>query len=133
MIQRFCLRVRVNKLQHHKGIWLPILYHELNRDDTILVQGWVRDQEPGTGSWHVWCETAGGELIDPQVSLLEMDDIWYKLIYTTDKPENPSQDEDIVNQWELYEQDPPDFWKNQTSDIKSFRSKIFTLIKKNKF
>ena len=130
MIRRFCLHVRANKLQHNKGIWLPILYHELNRDDTILVQGWVRDQEPGTGSWHLWCETAQGMRVDPQVTLLEMDEIFYKLFYTADTGEG---DEEVIKQWELYEKDPREFWKVQTPEIRSFRSKIFSLVKNKKF
>lgn len=132
MIRRFCLHVRANKIQHDKGIWLPILYHEINKDDTILVQGWVRDQLQATesGTWHLWCETAGGERVDPQVTLLEMDEIFYKLDYTAETGES---DEEIVKQWELYEKDPLEFWKVQTPPVRSFRSKIFSLLKNNKF
>ena len=132
MIRRFCLHVRANKLQHNKGIWLPILYHELNKDDTILVQGWVRDQvsSDGGGTWHLWCETAGGERVDPQVILLEMDEVFYKLDYTAETGES---DEEVVKQWELYDKDPREFWKVQTTEVRSFRSKIFSLVKNKKF
>ena len=132
MIRRFCLHVRANKLQHDKGIWLPILYHELNKDDTILVQGWVRDQVQTVegGTWHLWCETAGGEMVDPQVTLLEMDEIFYKLDYTAETGEG---DEEVIKQWELYEKDPQKFWKVQTSEVRSFRSKVFSLVKNKKF
>ena len=129
MSRRFCLHVRANKLQNNKGIWLPILYHELNKNDTILVQGWVRDIG-SNGTWHLWCETAGGELVDPQVTLLEMDEIFYKLDYTAETGES---DEEVVKQWELYEKEPKEFWKTQPPEIRSFRSKIFSLIKMKKF
>lgn len=132
MIRRFCLHVKANRLQHNKGIWLPILYHELNKDDTILVQGWVRDQLQAaeSGTWHLWCETAGGERMDPQVTLLEMDEIFYKLDYTAETGES---DEDVVKQWELYEKDPQEFWKAQIPEVRSFRSKIFSLVKRQRF
>lgn len=132
MIKRFCLHVRVNKLQERKGIWLPILYHELNKDDTILVQGWVRDTGPN-GTWHIWCETCAGDRIDPHMVLFEMDDIHYKLNYTTSEPENVEKDDEVVESWKLYEKDPQEFWKKQSQDVKSFRSKIFSLVKKKKF
>ena len=137
MIRRFCLHVRANKLQHTKGIWLPILYHELDKENTILVQGWVRDQLQATegqsqviGTWHLWCETCGGERVDPQVTLLEMDDIFYKLDYTAETGES---DEEVVKQWELYEKDPQEFWKKQDPQVRSFRSKLFSLVKKGKY
>ena len=134
MLRRFCLHVRVHALHHQKGIWLPILYHELNRDDTILVQGWVKGiEEESGGSWHLWCESAGGMRVDPHVTLLDMDDIFYKLMYLSEKPENSEEDEETVKQWETYEEDPQEFWKTQSQEIKSFRSKMFALIKKKKF
>jgi len=137
--------VRVNKLQHHKGIWLPILYHELNKDDTILVQGWVRDQLPATdtsgpggqsqviGTWHLWCETCAGDMVDPHIVLFDMDEVNYKLYYTTEEPEKVEKDDEVVESWELYEKDPHEFWKKQSSEIRAFRSKIFSLVKKKKF
>ena len=135
MIRRFCLHVRANKLQHNKGIWLPILYHELNKDDTILVQGWARDQlqTNESGTWHLWCETVEGEKIDPQVTLLDMDEIFYKIEYTKEPPENSEDNKDVIEQWNLYEKDPLQFWKTQTPEVRSFRSKIFSLVKKQKF
>ena len=129
MSRRFCLHVRANKLQHTKGIWLPILYHELDKENTILVQGWVRDTGPD-GTWHLWCETCGGERVDPQVTLLEMDEIFYKLDYTGETGES---DEEVVKQWELYEKEPQEFWKKQESQVRSFRSKMFNLVKSKKY
>ena len=138
MIRRFCLHVRVNKLQHQKGIWLPILYHELNKDDTILVQGWVKDtgsegQSQVIGTWHLWCETCAGDRVDPHMVLFDMDEIDYKLDYTTEEPEKIEKDDEVVESWELYEKDPQEFWKKQSSEVRSFRSKIFSLVKKKKF
>lgn len=135
MLTRFCLHVRINKLQHDKGIWLPILYHELNKNDTILVQGWVRDigSSGPNGTWHLWCETAGGERIDPQVKLLEMDDLYYNLEYTTEQPDKVDETDEVKEQWELYEKDPREFWKLQPAPVRNFRSKINSLIMKNKF
>lgn len=135
MIRRFCLHIRANKLQHNKGIWMPILYHETQKDITVLVQGWIKDQPEQPQSWHLWCETAVGERHDPQITLLEMEEVYYKLIYETplEKPPDAQEDEEIVNLWELYEKDPQEFWKKQDHEVRSFRSKIFSLIKKNKF
>ena len=132
MIRRFCLHVRTHKLQHQKGIWLPILYHELNKDDTILVQGWVRDEGLG-GTWHVWCETCAGERVDPHMVLFEMDEVYYKLEYTSEEPDKFEKDDEIVESWELYEKQPFEFWKKQSSEVKAFRSKMFSLVKKKKF
>lgn len=135
MSRRFCLHVRANKLQNTKGIWLPILYHELNKDDTILVQGWVRDQlsDNGSGTWHLWCESACGERIDIHKILLEMDENFYNLFYTTEKPERVDEDEEAIKMWELYEENPKDFWKKQDSPVRSFRSKISSLVKNKKY
>ena len=135
MIRRFCLHIRANKLQHNKGIWMPILYHETQKENTVLVQGYIKDQPDQPGAWHVWCETASGERHDPQVTLLDMDDIHYKLIYEThlEKPEGVEEDEDITSMWELYEKDPQEFWKKQDPEVRSFRSKLFSLIKKKKY
>lgn len=137
MIRRYCLHIRANKLQNTKGIWMPILYHETQKETatTFLVQGWIKDQLDQPGSWHLWCETATGERHDPQITLLEMEEVYYKLIYETplEKPPDAQEDEEIVKQWELYEKNPQEFWKVQTPEVRSFRSKIFSLIKKKKF
>jgi hypothetical protein len=122
---------------------MPILYHELNKDDTILVQGWVQNEEPEP-TWHVWCETCAGERVDPNVILFEMDETYYKLNYFTEGSVpggsvpglvtgHQNQDEETTKQWELYEKDPQEFWKTQPPEIKAFRSKLFSLVKKKKF
>ena len=131
MIQRFCLHVRLNKLQHVTGIWLPILYHEINKDDTILVQGWVSDTT--TSTWHVWCESCSGIKVDPHVKLLEMDGTFYNLEYSSEEPVTFDKDDETVASWELYEKSPQMFWKAQTPAIRSFRSKLNSLIKNNKY
>lgn len=130
MLRRLCLHVRANKLhQREKGIWIPILYHELQKGGTVLMQGWVEN------TWHLWCETVpGGEVSDPQVALLEMDDIKFsELVYTREKPPEPEEDLDIVGLWEVYQRDPHEFWKQQHPRVRDFKSKILALSKSGRF
>lgn len=128
-MERYILRMKINKMTEHRGVWMPILYHQLV-EDTITVQGWVRrPHEPW--SWHVWCENARGEKLDPIAELMELTE---GLEYTSDKPEGePLWEQESVDMWKLYEDKGlQGFWKAQTQPVKNFKSKIFSVVRKNK-
>lgn len=136
MLHRFCLHIKLNKLQNKKGIWIPILYRELF-DGITLVQGSVMHDEHET--WHLWCQDQSS-VIDPQTKLLEMEGVVFDLQYKDWLRSNQDQgsvasdwDQDTVLDWELYQKNPHEFWKKQLPEVQNFKKKMSSLIKNNKF
>jgi len=139
MLHRFCLHIKLNKLQNKKGIWIPILYRELF-DGITLVQGSVIHDEHET--WHLWCQGTRTGPLDPQTKLLEMEGVVFDLQYKENgsvakdlprRDKDQDQDQDTVLEWELYQKNSREFWKNQLPEVQNFKKKMSSMIKNNKF
>lgn len=117
--------MRLNKMQDC-GISGPLIWAEVNKNLTA-VQGYIKTQ--GTTCWHVWCQDTQGDIQDVGYELAKRDDPTFANIdkeYIMIPPEGVQVDKDpeVVERWELYQNDPKGFWKTETQRIRDFKSKI---------
>jgi len=134
--QKLILHMRVNKLDN-TGIFPPILLHELliNKkfSNCKLKQGFISMNGQGHHCWHLWIENEE-EIIDINQDIACHLNEYFKSIkfdLTTETPEKYDKDETNVCQWELYNEDKKNFWKEQPMKYRNFRAKVLNKIFKS--
>lgn len=117
-LKRFQMMLNLNKVSD--PMMAPILLHE-HLKDSKLVQGWVGF--PGTKKcWHVWVETKEGERIDIHTLTMEVQP---EYLYETGG-EDFDSDRQVLETWDLYQNNPRDYWKTKPMGI---RSKLLSSLK----
>lgn len=122
-MEKLALKIKVNKLTNYQIIG-PIIYHEVFPKTTRLVQGYCK--YGNEWCWHLWVQ---------DMETLEYIDIIEKLAPTEMGPLNLEKtetkpvgeiliDNETIEQWKLYEEDPKQFWKSLPKKVQDFRSKF---------
>ena len=123
--KKLALKIRLNKIENC-GIAAPILLNEL-----LAKKGYKTKVVQGVASigaeraWHVWVSCDGTQMdiapiiVDPNykndgsVSLSESDSC-------------EMSDQQVVSQWELYQKDSKQFWKEIPMKVQNFRASLLS-------
>jgi hypothetical protein len=128
--KRLALKLKLNKIDNC-GIVAPILLNELLAKlghETKLVQGYC--SVAGETCWHVWPEI-GVQKFDIGYTIACLNDKEFAkctmILHTNLAPgsSEPKTDTEVLDMWDVYKKDPREFWKKQSSQIQSFRAKVF--------
>lgn len=129
--KKLALRIRLNKIENC-GIAAPILLNEILAKKgfkTKVVQGFA-----SLGSetiWHVWVECEGVQLDIAQV-LTKLHDPDYNSdgvsLSETYEEGCPKENQQVTAQWELYQKDSKQFWRETPMKVQNFRAKMLKII-----
>tara|TARA_R110002072_G_scaffold144137_9_gene290236 strand:+ start:49 stop:480 length:432 start_codon:yes stop_codon:yes gene_type:complete len=128
--RRIILKLKLHGLIE-TGIVAPILLHELTYNDTKLVQGWVRVDvfDNDKPCWHLWCETKEGTELDiiRNITIAVNPGFAHcNTILIREEPKEFEKNDELLEQWKLYKDNPKDFWSSQPKKVQDFRRKIFS-------
>ena len=123
--KRLALKMRLNKIENC-GIAAPILLNELLAKQgftTKVVQGYV-----SLGSdtiWHIWVKCNDTDL-DIAPVLVDPD---YQggggiMLSETYEEGCPQENQQVTYQWELYQKDSKQFWKETPMKVQNFRASL---------
>ena len=126
LVHKLALRLKLNKLDGC-GIAAPILLYEylkrVHKITTELVQGYYKSDNEKC--WHVWIRHTEIDydighdlacLVDPEFKKVQ-----YTLQIDNNTKEGPQE---LIDQFNLYQENPSMFWKNTSRTLQNFRSKI---------
>ena len=130
--KRLALKLKLNKIDNC-GIVAPILLNELllkiGYSSSKLTQGYC--SLSNETCWHIWVELEGRKL-DIGYTLACLKDSEFEKCTTilhTNLAQGvkvPEQDTETLDMWELYQENPKEYWKKQHVKLKNFRSKMFS-------
>jgi hypothetical protein len=123
LVNRYALKVKLNKLEH-QSVFIQVLLSELLNKSGVsgatLVQGYCTVY--GESCYHVWVEDDKGTSFDVTKKLFKEFDIPdFKL--TKEPIVGAQKDQLTVDHYELYKSDPKEFWKKASRKFLEFRAK----------
>jgi hypothetical protein len=131
----FLLRLKLNKL-HDSGIFTVALLSELlNKQGgvTHLVQGYC--MVAGDTCWHVWIEDDEGNVTDILRKIAISRDQNFEMcafrLFTEPPAHDYDKNQSQLDLWDVYNDNPANFWKSAPKKFTDFRSKCHRLISKN--
>ena len=125
--KRLALKIKLNKIENC-GIAAPILLNELLAKKgytTKVVQGFA-SLGPET-IWHVWVECEGKQLDIAQVISKLYDPNHNSdgiTLSETYEDGSPKENQQVTAQWELYQQDSKQFWRETPMKVQNFRASL---------
>jgi hypothetical protein len=127
VLRRLALKIRLNKIENC-GIAAPILLNEILAKKgfkTKVVQGFASLKEES--AWHVWVECDGVQL-DIASTLHQLknpeEPLSHVSLSETYEEGCPQENPQVTAQWELYQKDSKQFWKEMPAKVQNFRAKI---------
>ena len=123
-MDRLALKMRLHKI-HECGIPSSLIWHEVSKCKELVSGYLIID---GRACWHIWSVNANDEVEDMGLKLAELADPGFKNIQiqrVMDPPENMEidRDNDVIEQFELYQNDPKKFWKCVDMKVQNFRAR----------
>lgn len=128
LVTRYSLKVKLNKLEHDSVFIQALLCELMNQDGATLVEGTCTVY--GDSCYHVWIEDKDGRVTDVVRKLFDGFDV---PDFKVSKEMAPGLQKDRVTAdlFELYRDEPREFWKKASKKFLDFRSKCRAQISKN--
>jgi hypothetical protein len=125
--KRLALKLKLHKIDNC-SIVSPILLNEIltkNGYNTEIVQGYCSLKNETC--WHLWVESATSEQFDISYTTACLHDKQFEncRMFLHRNTVNPAKsDQEILDNWELYQKDHMAFWKKQSVKVQSVRAKL---------
>lgn len=119
--EKFAILLKLYKIQP-TGVLPPALYNEYCKGE--LVQGYMQISNYDY-AWHIWVEKDDMK-IDMNKILYTLYNPEYKnfnIPLITKKPEKFDKVDHLIQEWDLYNNDPAKFWNLMPHNVKKFKSK----------
>jgi hypothetical protein len=127
LVTRYSLKVKLNKLEHESVFIQAHLCELMNQEGATLVEGSCTVY--GDSCYHVWIEDKDGRVTDVTRKLFKEFDVPdFKL--SRDMAPGLQKDQKTADLFELYRDEPKEFWKKASKKFLDFRSKCRAQISK---
>ena len=119
MDRALALRLKMHKLTHC-GINAPIIFSEVHGGK--LTSGWCTVNK--STCWHVWVVMDDGTIIDVIRTLCILNNPEFKECdFELSLEGTGEMDTETIENWELYNKSPSEYWSKQPKNIRDFKSK----------